>query len=51
MTKITAALADKVGGAAATAANTATGRYQIMQVSSPSSARRSAPRSSRSSAP
>jgi hypothetical protein len=32
MERITAALADKVGGAAATAANTATGRYQIMSV-------------------
>lgn len=32
MTKITAELADKVGGAAATAAGTATGKYRIMQV-------------------
>lgn len=32
MAKITAELADKVGGAASVAANTATGRYRIMQV-------------------
>lgn len=32
MTAITAALADKVGGAASEAANTATGRYRVMQV-------------------
>lgn len=32
MTAITAALADKVGGAAVESANTATGRYRIMQV-------------------
>lgn len=32
MSKITDELAGKVGGAAATAANTATGRYKIMQV-------------------